>query len=170
MGSLSARADRARRPALTRASRAAAAVLALVGRPAAAPSLCLAAETNLFSCPMGGKLVSVCGGAAGRGATYRFGRPGRVELQSGALTRAVRGFAGGGETQMSFTRNGVRYVIYQGTYRTSFGASGQHDAQDRAGLVVQRGGRTVMDRRCAGSPTINGDLSRYVPAGRFVEH
>ena len=42
---------------------------------AAPASLCTTKETDLFSCPIHGKIVSVCGLSPGR-AEYRFGRPG----------------------------------------------------------------------------------------------
>ena len=73
-----------------------------------AASLCTAAETPLFTCAIGREIVSVCGGKIS--ATYRYGRPGRVELKSRALTIASRSYSGGGETQITATKRDWTYL------------------------------------------------------------
>lgn len=65
---------------------AAAALLLLGGTPAAgagaAASLCAPTETAYFACSTAGaKVISVCGDASSGKLQYRFGRPGRIELQ-----------------------------------------------------------------------------------------
>lgn len=156
-------------------ARAAALIMALMpaqgfgGAPetSRAPSLCARGETSLFSCPIGGKLVSVCGRAGG-GATYRYGRPGRVEMRATDLRFAQRGYSGGGEQQIWFANSGYRYVIYDRVVRTAFGADGKHDPQASAGLMVQHGGRTVSNRGCGGG--IASRAAGAMPRGDFVEH
>jgi hypothetical protein len=165
--------------------RIAAPAAALVGAagPVAAPvgagavpggaTLCTAAERPVFSCPIGAKTVSIC--AARRGAAvlaYRFGRPGRVELaQRGGLSLAERGYSGGGETQLSFARNGYRYVVYDRTVRTGLAADGRNEPAFDQGLVVVRGGRVVSHRRCsAESGGMDGRAVARLPRGTFVEH
>lgn len=69
-----------RRPRLIVASGAARAPAPPV--PASA-GLCRATEPVLFSCPLGRKLVPVCG--TGKDATYRFGRRGAVEMTAQGL-------------------------------------------------------------------------------------
>lgn len=129
-------------------------------------SLCTRGETRLFSCLVGGKLVSIC--ARPDGAIYRYGRPGRVEMRSGDLRFARRGYSGGGEQQIWFASGDYRYVIYDRLVRTSFGADGRHDPQASAGLLIQRAGRTVSDRQCRGGMAAGVD--KVVPRGSFVEH
>jgi hypothetical protein len=143
------------------------------GAPPARPTLCTAAERPVFSCPIGAKTVSVC--APRRGAAilaYRFGRPGRIELaHRGGLTLAERGYSGGGETQLSFARNGYRYVVYDRTVRTGLAADGRNEPAFDQGLVVVRGGRVVSHRRCsAESGGMDGRAVARLPRGTFVEH
>lgn len=143
-------------------------------RPVApAPSLCAAAERSVFSCPVGGRIVSVCGprGGGSGDLTYRYGRPGRVELaQRGGLAYASRGYSGGGEAQISFARGGYRYVVYDRTVRTGF-EDGRNDPAFTQGLLVLRGGRVALNRRCsADSGGMDGRATARLPRGAFVEH
>lgn len=132
-------------------------------------TLCAVNEKPLFSCPIGGNLVSVC--AAGGKATYRFGRPGRIELTSGSLTQASRGYSGGGETQISAANAGFVYTVFDRTTRTAFRTDGRHDAAFTNGLLVRRGGRTILSRKCGGEPVLaSRDTEQIVPGGTFVEH
>jgi len=152
------------RPALIVALMAAAA-------PAAAASLCARGETPLFFCPIGRKFVSVCGQAAGR-ATYRYGRPGRTELEvNDGVRRASHGFSGGGEDQLWVDRGGYRYVVYSRTMRTAFGASGRHDPGFSAGLIVLKGEKIVSEHACgAGGGQTIGSAARALPEGAWTEH
>ena len=135
------------------------------------PSLCTAQEQRLFSCPIRGKIVSICKMQDGK-AAYRFGRPGRIELQSRDLQIAEQGYSGGGEDQVSLQANGYRYIVYARTVRTNFGPSGQHDAQTTSGLVVQKDGHAVMSTKCGGEgdQPIIAKTYDIVPAGPFVPH
>ena len=154
---------------------ATAVVLSLAPRAFAASvpstSLCTVGETQLFSCPIHGKIVSVCGISAGK-AVYRFGRPGRIELQSRDLRKAEQGASGGGEDQINFTANGYRYIVYAQTIRTGFGSDGHNDPDFISGLVVQKDGRKVMFAVCGGGggQTIDWTADRFMPRGDFVDH
>lgn len=139
------------------------------GGPARRPSsLCTAGEKALFACPIGRKLVSVC--SSGRGATYRFGTPTRVELSSSALSYARTWYSGGGEAQISFASNGVRYIVYDRAIRTGFGADGHNDTQFSAGVLIQKNGRTISNARCPGDETIGSGAESVLPKGVFVYH
>ena len=131
-------------------------------------SLCLAAEKPLFACPVGRKLVSVCGGD--HEATYRYGRPAHVELSSEKLGLAKQAFSGGGETQISFTNAGVTYVVFDKTVRTSFSPGGGNDPDFTSGLAVLKNGHTVATMACSSDATISSDAARYMPAKAFVPH
>ena len=140
---------------------------AAVARPAAA-TLCHADEQPLFACPLGTRLVAICGG--GGSAIYRFGRPGRIDLQATGLGYAQTAFSGGGETQISFTRAGTRYIVFDRRVRTGFGAGGQNDPQFSAGVVVQRSGRTLSTRLCRSDASIAAAAAQVIPAAAFVRH
>lgn len=140
--------------------------------PAAAsplPSLCKAGERPLFQCTIGRKLAATCGTAAG--AEYRFGRPGRVEIALRTLTRASRGYSGGGETQITATNKGYRYTLFDRVTRTSFNDDGRHDPAIASGLLVQRAGKKMHIRACLDEPVLSSQLTeRLLSSGPFVEH
>ena len=134
----------------------------------AQPSLCGGAETTLFSCPVGQKIVSVC--SAGGKATYRYGTLGKVELSSQALSFAETAFSGGGETQISFRNGAYSYIVYDKTTRTSFSSDGHNDPDFTSGLVVQENGKTVLAEECGADATISADAGHVIHAGAFVAH
>ena len=185
MGRLPARLEGAELPrrrelkagvSLAAAVAAALAAAVILGRetPAAAASaasLCTSGEKALFSCPVRGKIVSICKMQTGK-AAYRFGRPGRVELQSRDLHVAERGYSGGGEDQVWFQANGFRYVVYAKTMRTDVGSGGRNDPQSTSGLVVQKDGHVVSSMGCGGEgdQPILSEAYHILPRGDFVEH
>jgi hypothetical protein len=153
------------------------------GRPGAAPaqprpggSLCRVPEAVLFTCDVGAKTVSICGQEQG-GAAYRFGRPGRVDIEVTDLHRAHAGWSGG-ETQVYADTPTHRYLIYNQMVRTTFGLDGLHDSKITSGLVVQREGRTVLSRECGLSEIFSPFAGRsdqqliqkLVPEGNYMEH
>ena len=132
-------------------------------------SLCQGPEMVLFTCPIERKIVSVCGLGPGR-AVYRFGVPGRVEIEIADLRYASTGFSGGGESQVQATGPGYRYVVYTEIHRTGFGADGRHDPQSSSGLFVERGGRTVSSRVCAREGAFDSRVEAMMPGGEYVPH
>ena len=137
----------------------------------AAGSLCQASEVVLASCRGHGKIASICSANIGS-ATYRFGHPGRIELQSTGLHSAQRMYSGGGETQISFGRQGYEYVIFDSTIRTGFDLDGHNNPAFSSGMIVQHYGKTIKAMHCEGNAAAirSNDLSRYMPEGEFVEH
>lgn len=126
---------------------------------AAAKSLCRSGEKVLFQCMVaGGKLVALCAPPDGEAIVhYRFGRPGAVELaHSGGGAEGFRwaqaGYSGGGEAQVSFTREGHEYVVYSRTIRTGFGPDGHNNPKFEDGVFVRKDGRLIADRRCPDAP------------------
>jgi len=94
-------------------------IAALAAYPGAAPArpkpdgfLCRAPEAVLFTCDIGTKTVSICGQEKQSGAVYRFGRPGRVELEATDLHHAHDGWWGGGETQVYADTPTHRYIVH----------------------------------------------------------
>ena len=156
-------------------SLATALVFTLAGPVSAAakltPTLCKDPEIELFSCPIGGKVVSVCGLIDGN-SIYRFGRPGHIEMQSRDLHKAVNDYSGGGEDQINFQANGYTYIVFSRTERTGFGPDGHNDPKFTSGLAVHHKGRTVLSAKCGaeGDQTIDSLASRYMPTGNFIEH
>lgn len=133
-----------------------------------AASLCRAGEPQTFSCPVGRKLVSICG--EGAGAVYRFGRPGRVELEAKNPTTAQIGYSGGGETQAAFANQGYTYVVYDRTVRTRFTPDGRHDPAFTQGLLVVKNGRVLADRRCGGDATLTTKGVQGMTPGPAIRH
>ena len=156
---------------------AAMAVVTVPARAKPPASLCRAPEVVLFTCNVGTKTVSICGREQG-GAAYRFGRPGRVELEATDLHLADRGWSGGGETQVYADTPTHRYIVYNRMIRTAFGPDGLHDARITSGLLVQRGGRTVWSRECGISKVFDpfagrfdqGLIEKLLPEGTYVDH
>ncbi len=132
----------------------------------AGDTLCEAGEKPFFSCAVGTKRVSVCGG--GSGAVYRYGTPGKVELTSRNLTFASRGYSGGGESQITARNGAYTYRVYDSTVRTAFGDDGNHP-EFSSGLVVTREERLISSRACTTDSSINGDAGDAIPAGTFAE-
>jgi hypothetical protein len=134
-----------------------------------ARSLCGTLEETLFTCDVGTKVVSICG-RADSGSDFRFGRPGRVELQIPRLTLANRAFSGGGEAQVYADTSTHRYIVYERTVRTSFGNDRHHDPQSEAGLVIQSRGQTISNRQCASPATFSQSARARIPLGDYAPH
>jgi hypothetical protein len=142
-------------------------------------SLCHAPEAVLFTCQLGAKTVSICGQQQDRGPTgavYRYGRPGRVELEATDLHRAFEGWAGGGETQVYADTPTHRYVVYDRMVRTGFDREGHNLSQLTQGLFVRSGGETVSSRRCAQPVGVEPPafdqrrIEALLPEGEYVPH
>ncbi len=130
-------------------------------------TLCQADETPFFSCEIGAKRVSVCGG--GSGAVYRYGTPAKVELTARNPAFANQGYSGGGESQITAKNDDYAYTVFDRTVRTSFGGGG-NDPEFTSGLVIARGGRVISTKMCKGEATIAANAEQALPAGGFVEH
>lgn len=142
--------------------------------PGARIGLCQPGELPLFSCAIGAKTVSVCGGGVGRerSAQYRFGTRARVEISSprqgpDSLVFAQVPYSGGGELQFTFTNGDYRYVAYSRTIRTGFDERGNRPKFED-GVFVQRGGRLLSDKRCTGPLTAKGDPAAYLHEGEII--
>lgn len=150
----------ARRTALA----AAAAGCAAWGPQAAAsgaplPSLCTVVETAVFSCQVSGdKTVSLCASVdlsehVGT-LTYRFGRPGRLELvfpkapmhPKEVFRRGTIGSAGGSGDFLSFSRGPYTYTLW-----ADIGPAGEH-----AGVAVFKDGQALVSLPCR-TPALNPD-------------
>ena len=144
------------------------------GGPRMSESLCRAPETALFSCRIGTRVVSICAQPrseqAQDRAVYRFGRPGRIELEGTGLHYAQQGFAGGGETQVYADTPTHRYIVFNEIMRTAFGADGRHDPQADSGPFVQRGAKIVSSRFCTEAVTFSLLAEKLIPPGDYVPH
>lgn len=134
--------------------------LASLSAVAAGPTHCAANEQTFFNCTVrGGKVASVCGSkdaAASSGyVQYRFGVPGRIELQfPTSLAQTQRRFSleshrpyQGESELLHFAVDGYEYSVYQ--------AAGTDPKPFRsAGVMVSRateGGTPVhADFKCSG--------------------
>lgn len=142
--------------------------------PDARGSLCARGEEVIFSCGIGRKMVSVCGGrATAPHAQYRFGTPGDIELafpgpgQNG-LSYAREAYSGGGALQIRFATGGYDYAVYSRTVRTGFGRGGNNPIFSD-GVMVRRNGRLVSNRAC--NTPVDGDAQpeAFMPEGTMLE-
>jgi hypothetical protein len=153
--------------------------------PAAARAgLCAPDETVLFQCSLAeGKRVAVCASSAASSASYRFGKPGAVELEypgtagAGRLSWAQTAYSGGGEAQIRFAKDGYDYVVYSRVVRTGFAPGGTNDPKDEAGVLVLKGERVVANNRCvaaedpAEAPWIDTEqAAKRLPETEIVYH
>ena len=138
-------------------------------------SLCAVGEQVIFSCGIGRKMVSVCGGrATAPHAQYRFGTPGNIELafpgpgQSG-LSYAREMYSGGGALQIRFATGGYDYAVYSRTVRTGFGRSGRNNPRFSDGVMIRRGGRLISNQAC--NTAVRGDAQAedFMPEGTILE-
>lgn len=137
-------------------------------------SLCARGEVVIFSCGVGRKMVSVCGGRTpAPHAQYRFGAPGDIELafpgpgQSG-LTYAREMYSGGGALQIRFSNAGYDYAVYSRTVRTGFGRDGHNNPRFSDGVMVRRNGRLIANRACTTEPRADAQPEEFMPEGRMM--
>jgi len=141
-------------------------------RGTARGGLCRPGEVVIFQCGIGRKMVSVCGSRTPRAdAQYRFGTPGRVELQSapGSLAYAREMYSGGGALQIRFTNGGHDYAVYSRTVRTGFGRDGRNNPRFSDGVMVRRDGRLVSNRSCTTAVSGSGQAEDFMPEGTILE-
>jgi hypothetical protein len=131
------------------------ATVCLAGKALAAPpTLCAPEQSTIFSCGTGADTVSVCGStdlsATSGSLQYRFARAKQAPWAypvEGAEWRPLTHagtwvFSGGGGAWLSFVNPPYRYVVYT--------AVGQ-GWSNKAGVVVERKGRRIANRRCKGA-------------------
>lgn len=142
-------------------------------------SLCRVPEKDIFTCGVGTRTVSICGtpqdgqlqdDQGQGGSVYRFGRLGHVELEITGLHRTQTMFPGGGETQVYADTATHRYVVYDQMVRTGYGPEGHNDPRQTEGLLVQKGGRIVSNRICAGAPAFDTRLLGMLPQANYIPH
>ncbi len=126
---------------------------------------CRADETVVYSCPMRGKVASVC--ARPGSVTYRFGpvRAAEIEIASNGRDGRLHwssGVGGGGGqfANLRFSRGRFEYVVFSG-YPGSL-----HDAAEPwSGVQVLRGKADVARLECRGARAFHHlDLERVFKA------
>jgi hypothetical protein len=121
---------------------------------AAEPSHCAPAETVIFSCGTGAKIVSVCATddlSAGVGSLgYRFGPPGMPEMTypppgpwRKVVRSSVRIFSDVRGAWLAFHREAFHYTVYTATGR-GWG--------EMVGVAVAQNGQVVANLACRGKP------------------
>ena len=126
-------------------------------------SLCTPAETVVFACHVGAKLVSVCASAdaaPNKGyVQYRFGKPDTTEpvelalpegqvVPARAATGGAMGFSGGGGAWMRFRKGAFAYAVYTGI--GNWGPNGEKRTKE--GLLVERDGKRAAVLKCSDEP------------------
>jgi hypothetical protein len=126
-------------------------------------SFCTSAESVVFACRAGGRMVSVCASkAAGPNSgylQYRFGQPGSTEPLELVLPeyhlpppKVATGesvpFSGGGGSWLRFAKAPVAYTVYSGVGK--WGPNGEVRA--KGGIVVERQGKAIATLKCTSEP------------------
>ena len=136
--------------------------------PTSARALCANRETPIFACSTGRKMLAICGRTGG--ATYRYGLPNRVELESSKLAAAYRMYSGGGETQVSFTNKDYSYIVFDRAVRAEVNGE-MAGTTFSSGLLVSKGGRVISRRLCREEATLpSQEVQRLLPTGEFLYH
>lgn len=124
-------------------------------------SFCTSAESTVFSCAVGAKMVSVCASkdaSAARGyVQYRFGKSDALELtlpktKTTPAKSATGGnvpFSGGGGSWLRFHNGPYGYVVYTGIGK--WGPKGE--TREKQGVVVERAGKVAASLKCTGKLT-----------------
>ncbi|MDI1287778.1 MAG: hypothetical protein PSV46_25565 [Reyranella sp.] len=127
--------------------------------PAGQASFCTPAETVVFSCRSGAKMVSVCASkdaGPNKGyVQYRFGKPDsrdplELVVPENQLPppRVAAGesvpFSGGGGAWMRFPKGQLTYTVYTGIGK--WGPRGE--IREKAGLVVAQSGKQIAVLKC----------------------
>ncbi len=127
----------------------AAAVLSPHAASAAQRGLCAPDETSVFNCRNGLKTASLGVSGGSTHLRYVFGTPGRIALSYPAATVRPQDafrhghimYSGVGGDYLQFDNGGFRYFVF---YILG------HDTDNR-GVVVERGGKSVMNFVCKGA-------------------
>lgn len=122
--------------------------------------LCQPDEQVIFGCEIKHKLLSVCTSAdvskTSGYVQYRFGKPGKVELNYPAAKVAPQGkfflssavFNGGGANIIRFNNSGYEYLVFDRMRRTNFTPGEPNDPEFHAGIVTRRHGKITSTRLC----------------------
>lgn len=139
-------------------------VLVVAASPAPQASFCTPAETIVFNCRTGLKLVSVCASkdaARNQGyVQYRFGKAHSSEplemtlpesrvVPPRAASGATVAFSGGGGAWLRFGKGPFAYAVYTGV--GNWGRRGEK--LEKAGVLVERDGKQVANLKCTTPPT-----------------
>jgi len=120
---------------------------------ASAPAgLCVAGETARFSCGVkGGKTVSLC--AKGAAMTYRFGKPGGIEL---SVLRAAGSDGAWEVSQQALGADSERHIasVWNDGYRYAVVADRTED-QFEGKVVVRQGVKKIATLTCLDQPIVN---------------
>lgn len=108
-------------------------------------TLCRPPETVVFACDLGKRRVALClEPGSEQVLVYRFGRPGRIELQHRAAAthfwRSEQLTYGGSEVEVGFSRGGWDYRLYARTGRGEANGSEPRVPEAEDGLRVARRG------------------------------
>lgn len=141
-----------------RISLALSAFLVLHAKLATAAGPCADAETAIFSCDLGTKVLSVCQLPDER-VRYRFGPPGKPELVLDSIAHlSSRPYPGGGETRLRFSNEGYDYLVFDLMRHREMPdeGTGLRGIEEQAGVHVVQGGVRLATLTCDGPAQPDG--------------
>lgn len=113
-------------------------------------SLCDPSESILFACNTGKKSVAVCSSA--KGIQYRYGLDRAnldITVDAKGATAGEYPLAGGGVWYYRFSNGATSYVVY----------TAESSSMDKAGVVVEQGGKRTANLSCKNAHTVNSKLA-----------
>jgi hypothetical protein len=113
-------------------------------------SLCGTGEKVVFACNTGKKSVSVC--STQKGLQYRYGVDRNsldISLDANGAAAGQYPLAGGGVWYMRFSNGSTNYVVY----------TAESSSVDKAGVVVEQGGKRSAALSCKNAATVNEKLA-----------
>jgi len=150
-----------------------------VAAPPGEKFLCTKDEKVVFGCNLDKKVLSLCASNSSSSSLpafqYRFGMPGRLELQFPNVPSPAKNrfwfsstmFSGGGSAHVRFVNADYEYVLFDSTVRTGFGNDGRNDTKSDAGIVIFHQGKTVSVRHCTNDASIHAVAYEQMPREEY---
>lgn len=120
--------------------------------------------------------AALCGKAeaGNRSIAYRFGDNKEIletDMANSHFSYAMKGYSGGGETQVQVRKGDDLYLIYDRVVRTGFGADGLNKPEFTSGVAIFHRGAVISNHICQqpfDNPLQLNEIEKYMPKGDFV--
>ena len=129
-------------------------------QPAKEAGLCSPTEEEIFVCKTAKALAYVCASKPFKPDVsvmqYRFGSPGKIQLQypaspalaAGHFRMSSTAYSGGGEGHLAFSNDGYDYILYDRTTAGDWDKQGHRAHTFATGILVRKGKAIVSNIAC----------------------